>query len=135
MSDRPHDAERLADWTATAIDLWTVTAIVQPFRLDPVSLALEGLPECHGVTISDCRGFGHAKLSRERQAPNRRDVIDYARHVRIDCMVAGRFNAIDVARTIAIVAHTGNEGDGKVFIAPLSGAVAIRDFDVDELAL
>lgn len=135
MIDQANGPERLGNWLATAADLWLVTAIVQPFRLSAVSLALDGWPECHGMTISDCRGFGRAQAARDQEIANRRDVGDYKPHVRIDCMVASRLNAVDVARTIALVAHTGNEGDGKVFISPISGAIAIRDFAVDEDAV
>ena len=44
-------------------DLWMIVAVIQPFKLDAVTLALEAIPNFGGMTVSECRGFGKKKLS------------------------------------------------------------------------
>ena len=57
-----------------AADLWMVEAIIQPFKLDAVARALEGVPGFSGVTVTEARGFGTAKVRSDRGAalPTRR---------------------------------------------------------------
>ena len=49
-------------------DLWMVLAVIQPFRLDAVTLALEAQSGFGGMTVSECRGFGREKVTDERTA-------------------------------------------------------------------
>ena len=139
-----HDRSHLANWRAESETLWMVTAIFQPFKLDAVTLALEGLPDCHGATLTECRGFGSEKLLRDRahrdahkgEPPGRHGLVgDYSPKLRIECASASEASAVAIARAIAEAAHTGREGDGKVFVAPVTGAIAIRSFAVDDHAL
>ena len=44
-------------------DLWMIQAVIQPFKLDAVSFALQQVPGFGGMTVSDCRGYGHGKLT------------------------------------------------------------------------
>ena len=157
MVEISHDLTRLDDLTGDADDLWLITAVIQPFKLETLTLALAALPGFGGMTVSDCRGFGRGKVSRMRVeggGPDRAgdgepagsapggggdadlsDVVDYTKKTRIDIAVSGKVPALDVARVIARVAHTGRGGDGKVFVSQLAGAVGIRSFDVDHDAL
>ena len=143
MTETIHDMKQLNEWTGDATTLWLVTAIVQPFKLDAVTLALEGIADFRGVTVSDCRGFGRAKLApdKEHGDANKRfgehtpELSDYGKRVRLECATGSKESAVEVARIIARAAHTGRQGDGKVWIASLSGAVAVRTFDVDQNAL
>lgn len=128
---------------ADEADLWLVIAIIQPFKLDSVTLALEDLPGFGGMTVTDCRGFGHGKVTdegvdgameRSRSAPNatgsvRAEVLDFTPKVRLEIAVAGREGADRIVATIGRAAHTGRRGDGKVFAFPLSAALRIRTFD------
>ena len=45
-----------------------VEAIIQPFKLDAVTRALEGVPGLSGVTVTEARGFGMAKVRSDRDA-------------------------------------------------------------------
>ncbi|MHB0962530.1 MAG: P-II family nitrogen regulator [Gemmatimonadaceae bacterium] len=152
-----HDLTRLDDVTGNADDLWLITAIIQPFKLEALTLALAAQPGFGGMTVAECRGFGRDKVSRMRLAgggPGRSgdaepagpapggggdadlsDVVDYTKKTRIDVAVSGQERALQVARTIARVAHTGRGGDGKLFISRLTGVIGIRGFDVDHDAL
>ena len=109
---------------------WMVLAIIQPFRLDAVTLALEQLPQLGGMTISACRGFGRGKRSPEEGVGDAfqtvETLIDFTDKMRIEVVVAGREVADRVVSTIARVAHTGRPGDGKVFAWPLARTLRIR---------
>ena len=125
-----------------AVDLWMVQAIIQGFKLEAVTRALEQVAGFGGMTVSDCRGFGHEKLGMEeedRDQPGGRrpeaDLTDFKPKVRLEIAIAGRERADAVADAIARSAHTGRGGDGKVFLWPLTRAIRIRSFGVDEAAL
>lgn len=122
-----------------ADDIWMIEAIIQPFKLDAVTLALEELPGFPGMTVSDCRGFGQEKLTEPEQsrAPasgagllrRRRgdsDFVDFTDKSRLEIAVAGRAAADAIVDAILAAAHTGRRGDGKVFLWPLSRVVRIR---------
>ena len=146
------DAQQLGADTERA-DLWMVLAIIQPFKLDAVMLALlEAIPAFGGMTVSDCRGFGHGRIAGEESdeevleeasrgtgdttpRDSRGVVTDFTRKVRVEIAVAGRARAEQVVETIARAAHTGRRGDGKVFAWPMRHAVRVRTFDEGERAL
>lgn len=150
MTETIHDIEGLKRWNAEADDLWLVTAVIQPFKLDAVTLALEASPACRGATVTECRGFGGQKLSRDGSqqplpdggAASRGDrptsesrILDYSKRLRIECVVAAHDDAVTIARVVARAAHTGREGDGKVFVSRLVGMIGVRTFALDQLAL
>ena len=125
-----------------ALELWMVQAIIQAFKLDAVTRALEQVPGFGGMTVSDCRGFGHEKLGMEeedRAQPGARrpeaDLTDFKPKVRLEIAIAGRERADAAADAIARSAHTGRGGDGKVFLWPITRAIRIRSFGIDESAL
>ena len=120
-------------------DLWMVQAVIQPFRLDAVSFALQEVAGFGGMTVSECRGYGRGKLdptgdSGARETPNE-GLIDFTAKVRVEVAVAGQATAERVIEAIARTAHTGNRGDGKVFSWPLARAVRVRTFEEGEPAL
>ena len=124
-------------------DVWMVEAIIQPFKLDAVILALEELLEFRGVTVSDCRGFGQEKLAGAHGAdagstpPHRHggDFIDFTTKLKLEIAVVGKPAADRVVDTIVRTAHTGRRGDGKVFVWPLTHVVRVRTFDEGAKAL
>ncbi len=123
-------------------DLWMVLAVIQPFRLDAVTLALESIPGLGGMTVSECRGFGHGKVTAEPPDKEGGDgrraaagVVDFTAKLRLDIAVAGRARAAEVIETIARAAHTGRRGDGKIFLWPLAHVVRVRTMQVDGEAL
>lgn len=120
---------------STSHDCWLVEAIIQPFRLDAVILALEGIRGFRGVTVSDCRGFGHEKVEGDREGGQRSPTagVDFTPKVKLEIVVANHGIADAVADAIARTARTGNPGDGKVFLWPLSRVVRIRTSDEGEL--
>ena len=100
-----------------------IKAIVRQHRLDTVLNALHAHPELPGVTVSHVRGFGQA-VSR----PTSDDTsVQYGtvEMVKLECVV----NDEDVDTVIELIqqaAHTGNVGDGKVFVYDVERVVKIR---------
>lgn len=110
-----------------------IKAIIQPFMLAAVTRALQELPGFPGMTVSECRGFGREK---GKEGPHRaiEDLIDYIPKVRLEIMLKDEM--VDkVVETIAKTAHTGNQGDGKVFVYDIERAVRIKTFEQGEEAL
>lgn len=110
-----------------------VKAIIQPFKLSAVTMALQDIPGFPGMTVSDCRGFGKEK---GKEGPHRviEDLIDYIPKVKIEIMLKDEM--VDkVVEVITKTAHTGNPGDGKVFVYDIERVVRIRTFEEGEEAI
>lgn len=114
-------------------ELWMIVAVIQPFKLDSVTRALENVAGFVGVTVSDCRGFGRGKLDSMSEGtgntqPSRSDarITDFTPKVRLEIVVVGRNNANAVADVLLEAAHTGRPGDGKIFLWSITGATRIR---------
>lgn len=112
--------------------VWMVQAVIQPFKIDPVTRALEAIDGFAGMTVTTVRGFGQEKLSdRAASATHkpREAIDDFTGKLRIDVVVAGRRLANAVTAAIASAAHTGNRGDGKIFVWPLTRVVRVRTME------
>ena len=101
-------------------ELWLVVAIIQPFKLNAVTLALRGVEGFRGITVTQCQGFGQEKLDEEGE-----DLADFTEKIRLDIVVEGRDRADAVANVIARNAHTGNRGDGKIFVLAVARVVRV----------
>ena len=118
-------------------ELWMIVAIIQPFKLDAVTLALEGLSGFGGMTVSDCRGFGRGKLAPESDDADRNrpregesdDLVDFTAKVRLEVAVVGDDRAQAVIDAIARAARTGRKGDGKIVAWPVARALRIRTLE------
>ena len=113
-----------------------ITAMIQPFRLSKVTYALQEIEGFPGMTVTDVRGFGHEKSRHEEGARHRviEDFIEYVKKVRIE--VVARDEMVEqIVETISRVAHTGNRGDGKIFVWPVEHALRIQTGETNESAL
>lgn len=106
-------------------DLWLVVAIVQPFKVDVITLTLARHPAYDGMTITDCRGLS-TQTGRMMVADGEGD--EPRPRTRLELLVSGRVQAEAIADTIALAAHTGRFGDGKVLILPVQESLSIREF-------
>lgn len=104
----------------------TITAIIKPFMLAKVQEALQATPGFPGMTVSDCRGISHDRL--ERAPRERHHGVEFIGKIKID-IIAPDEAADSLAEIIARAAHTGNHGDGLVYISPVNSAIRIRTFD------
>lgn len=113
-----------------------IMAVIQPFMLEKVTHALERIDGFPGVTIADARGFGREKATHEHREHHARidDVVDYVKKARLE-IVAHDEMVQQIVKTIAEVAHTGNRGDGKVFVWPIESALRIKTGETGDAAV
>ena len=100
-----------------------ILAFIPPFRLDRVTLALHGIDGVNGMTVTDARGFGHGKRSRDGTTDEA--LVDYTPTTRVECVVSDQITE-SVIQAILDAAHTGSSGDGRIFVAPIEQAVRIK---------
>lgn len=104
-----------------------IAAVIQPFMLTKVTRALEEIEDFPGMTMFDVQGFGREKAHPEAAEPHRHieDVVDYVKKTRIEIAASDEM-AEQIVAVLRDVAHTGNRGDGKIFVWPLETAIRIR---------
>lgn len=100
-----------------------VIAIVKPFKVEDVKLALQDVGVA-GLTVTEARGFGrqrgHVEVYRGAEYQ-----VDFVPKSRIEVMVDD--DQVDgVLDAIVKSARTGKIGDGKVAVLPLEEVVRIR---------
>jgi nitrogen regulatory protein PII len=101
-----------------------IKAIIQPFMLSKVVDALHKIPDFPGITVTKAQGFGREK---GKGASHRivEDLIDYVPKVKLEIVVHDEM--IDaIVQAITDNAHTGNKGDGKIFIYDVRDAIRIK---------
>jgi nitrogen regulatory protein PII len=86
-----------------------------------------------GMTITEVKGFGRQKGHKEiyRGAEY---VVDFLPKIKIEVVVAADM-VTRVVEAIKENAHTGQIGDGKIFILPVEKAIRIRTGEEDEDAI
>ena len=104
-----------------------IVAMVQPFRLGKVTSTLEEIVGFPGMTVTDVRGFGREKSSPKEGSPHRviEDFVEFIPKARIEIVALDDMVGAIVS-TIARVARTGNNGDGKIFVWPIETAIRIQ---------
>jgi nitrogen regulatory protein PII len=109
-----------------------IEAIIKPFKLDDVKEAILELG-ISGMTITEVKGFGRQKGHKEiyRGAEY---VVDFLPKVKIEVVVASEM-AARVIETIKKHSHTGQIGDGKIFVLPVEKAIRIRTGEEDRDAI
>ena len=109
-----------------------VEAIIKPFKLDEVKSALSKIG-VQGLTVSEVRGFGRQKGHKE-QYRGAEYTIDFVPKVKVEVVVADAALA-GVIDAITRAAHTGEIGDGKIFVSTLEEAIRIRTGERGESAV
>ena len=109
-----------------------VEAIIRPEKLEIVKTALEELDHA-GMTLTEVRGHGKQRGVTE-QWRGRSFAVEYLTKVKIELVVKDE-DVDPVIERIVDAARTGEVGDGKIFVTPISRAVRIRTGDSDEAAL
>jgi len=109
-----------------------VTAIVKPFKLEDVKVALEGRG-IHGMTVSEASGFGrqrgHTEVYRGAEY-----TVDLVPKVRIEVLVDDE-DAEGVIDAIVTAAQSGRIGDGKVWVIPVDSVTRVRTGEKGSAAL
>ena len=107
-----------------------VIAFIQPFRVEKVIDALHGVTGLSGATVTEVRGFGRGRG--KHAGPEA--LFGTVPRARIDVMVKDGLVDLVVA-VIRDTAHTGNRGDGKVFVLPVERAMRISTGEEGEDAV
>jgi nitrogen regulatory protein PII len=104
-------------------DIEMVVAYIRPDQLSDVKQGLveAGAPS---LTVTNVSGRG-SQPSKKGQWRGEEYTVDLHQKVKIECVVADT-PAEDVVDAIEESAHTGDPGDGKIFVMPVSEAVQIR---------
>ncbi|NVJ59581.1 MAG: P-II family nitrogen regulator [Gammaproteobacteria bacterium] len=109
-----------------------VAAIVKPFKLDNVRVALNDAG-ISGLTVTEVKGFGrqrgHTELYRGAEY-----TVDFLPKVKIEVAVPDD-KVDEIVETILEHSKTGKIGDGKVFVYNLENVVRIRTGEVGEEAI
>ena len=100
-----------------------IEAIIRPFKLDEVKIALVNAGIV-GMTVSEVRGFGRQKGQTERYRGSEY-TVEFLQKLKISLVVED--NQVDmVVDNIIKAARTGEIGDGKIFVSEVSEVIRIR---------
>jgi nitrogen regulatory protein P-II 1 len=100
-----------------------VEAIVRPFKLDEVKIALVNAGIV-GMTVSEVRGFGRQKGQTERYRGSEY-TVEFLQKLKIEIVVED--DQVDmVIDKIIVAARTGEIGDGKIFVTSVDEIIRIR---------
>ena len=109
-----------------------IEAVIKPQKLDAVKTALAKLGIL-GVTAIEVKGYGRQAGHTERYRGAKMDVGFVPKIMLQICVTdADLQRAVDA---IVEAAKTGEVGDGKIFVHPISEVIRIRTGDRNEKAL
>jgi len=105
-----------------------VEAIIRPLKIEEVKNALEK-GGYTSLTITDVKGRGQQKGIKQVWR-GREYVVDILPKAKVDRKDEHE-KADEVVGIIQQSAHTGNFGDGKIFVIPVKKVVRIRTGEID----
>lgn len=110
-----------------------IKAIIRPFKLDEIITTLHKIEDLPGITISEIKGFGKSK-AKDSENAIKEGLHDFVEKVKLELVV--HIDMVDeVVDTIQKIAHTGNPGDGKIFVMDVKNAIKIRTNERGEKAI
>jgi len=101
-----------------------IKAIIRPARLLEVTEELQMIDGLPGVTISEIKGFGKG---RAKNATDKvvYEMVEFIPRIQLEVVVDDEMVA-EVVNVIQKYAHTGNTGDGKIFVSTVDDIIKIR---------
>jgi len=109
-----------------------IETVIKPHRLDAVKGALAKI-NILGVTAIECKGFGRQMGHTERYRGAKMDVGFVPKVLLKICVNDGDVD--EAVNVIMEAARTGEVGDGKIFVFPISEVVRIRTGEKNESAV
>jgi nitrogen regulatory protein P-II 1 len=109
-----------------------VEAIIRPFKLDEVKIALVNAGVV-GMTVSEVRGFGRQKGQTERYRGSEY-TVEFLQKLKVEIVVDDDMVDLVVDKVVA-AARTGEIGDGKIFISSVNEIVRIRTGEKNQEAI
>ena len=105
-----------------------VEAIIRPFKLDAVKIALVNAGIV-GMTVSEVRGFGRQKGQTERYRGSEY-TVEFLQKLKVEVVVEDS-QLTKVLDEIINASRTGEIGDGKIFVFPVESITRIRTGESD----
>jgi nitrogen regulatory protein P-II 1 len=101
-----------------------IKAIIRPSKLLEVTEELHEIQGLPGVTVSEIKGFGK---SRAKNATDKivYEMVELIPRIQLEVVVNDEM-VNEVVDVIQKYAHTGNTGDGKIFVSTVDDIVKIR---------
>lgn len=109
-----------------------VEAIIRPFKLDKVKIALVNAGIV-GMTVSEVRGFGRQKGQTERYRGSEY-TVEFLQKLKVEVVVEDDQVQIVVEKIIS-ASRTGEIGDGKIFVSPVESITRIRTGESNKEAI
>ncbi|MFZ2949702.1 MAG: P-II family nitrogen regulator [Desulfuromonadaceae bacterium] len=101
-----------------------IKAIIRPSKLLEVTEELHEIKGLPGVTVSEIMGFGKG---RARNAADKvvYEMVEFLPRIQLEVVVVDGM-VDEVVNVIQKHSHTGNTGDGKIFVSTVDDVVKIR---------
>ena len=109
-----------------------VTCYIRPHKLESVKSAIAGLGVT-GMSVTDVRGAGNSPETSDWFGGTE-GLIALPIRTRVE-VVAQDDLTEGIVKAIMENAYTGEEGDGKIFLEPVSEAIRIRTLERGEAAV
>lgn len=100
-----------------------IRAIVRPNRLERLREALRAIPNFPGVTMLKAEGFTAPAALGKRSF--KEELTEYTEKIMVAVLVEDSMVA-EVCDTIVDICHTGNIGDGLVWVVPIEQMIRMR---------
>ncbi len=100
-----------------------IEAIIKPFKLDEVKVALNDIG-IKGLTITEVKGYGrqkgHAEVYRGAEY-----IVEFIPKIKLEIIIDAE-RVDEVVNKIVETARTGKIGDGKIFVSPVDEVLRVR---------
>ncbi len=98
--------------------------------LSKVTRALQKIAGLPGLSVVEVQGFGRGKM----RVPGDQVIREFVPKVRLEIVIKDEL-VEEVVQALAEAAHTGNPGDGVIFVLPVEQALRIRTGEKDMAAI
>jgi len=109
-----------------------IECVIRPIKMDDVKEALSAIG-ITGMTVTDVRGYGRQRGRTEKYRGNTY-VVNLLPKIKVEFVVPDE-RAEEGVETVLEAGHTGEIGDGKVFVSTVEDAIRIRTGERGEAAL
>jgi nitrogen regulatory protein P-II 1 len=109
-----------------------IEAIIRPIKIDELKEALTDIGIA-GMTVTDVRGYGRQRGRTEKYRGNTY-IVNLLPKLKVEFVVPDD-RAEEAVEVVLEAAHTGEIGDGKVFVSNVEEAVRIRTGERGDEAL
>ena len=110
-----------------------IKAIIRPVKLLKVLEALKEIKTLPGITISEIIGFGKSEINTKDIKIIDDKILSIPR-TKLEIVVDDGM-VDEVLKIIQKAAHTGNSGDGKIFVSKVDEVLKIRTNERSKIAI